>query len=282
MGKACWWDHPPPTVLADPVLPHAKCTMSCSWCAGTQRMQRAVTRAHARWVSWLRVLAAGCTLLVPQAGALSSSVSPGARRVPWPAEAAGIAQEAWNSPVPVDQRRGSELQGLMLSIRAPVGTVPPGVALAGAAPAASPHWGHDRHVPGLGGSALAPHAAVGSLWVPSLQLHLPCPHASPWGTLAGPWVPEQHPQSWPAWRETPQPASGGDAPCGGAVWCLVHPRVSPWVQGIPQHPSTGAEHPFHPHAAGFKYHREAGQASASPGSLAAGRGPRCGAHQGGL
>lgn len=53
-------DRPPPAVLADPVLlpscRHAEGTKSCSRHMGTQRMQRAVTRAHARWVSWLRGL----------------------------------------------------------------------------------------------------------------------------------------------------------------------------------------------------------------------------------
>lgn len=38
--------------LSRPFLPAAG-TVSCSRCAGTHRMQRAVTRAHARWVSWL-------------------------------------------------------------------------------------------------------------------------------------------------------------------------------------------------------------------------------------
>lgn len=113
----------------------------------------------------------------------------------------------------------------MLSIHASVRTVTPGVALAGAAPAASPQRGHDGHVPGLclgsprcRGKSLGPIPAAAPYLLPRFTLGSP---GCPLGPTAAP--PKPQTQSWPAWRETPQPGSRSDAPCGGALWGLRHP-----------------------------------------------------------
>ena len=145
-------------------------------------------------------------------------------------------------------------------------------------------------------AASPPLAALA--WLPTLLQHpweisgsrpcsctFPVPTLHPGGHLAAPWVPEQHLQILrpkAGWRgEKPpsleagvmlpveEPTGGWGTPghhCGGTEY----PRA-----GLcDQHPNTGAEHPFHPHAAGFEHWREAGQPPASLGSMAAGRGPQ--------
>lgn len=219
-GQARWWDHPPPTVLADPVLlppcRHAEGTASCSRRTDTQRMQRAVTRAHARWVSWLRGLRRR----------LQTADGPGWRAGFPPAllgqgeprgqlRLRGGAQEPQNSCL--HRAGGESSRGFMLSICAsspwpplravtpdPAGVALPAGLVALPALAASPQRGHHGRVPGrgsfssVGGSSSAPHAAaapVELLWVPSLQPHLPCPHASPRGTPRCPLGPRAAPPS---------------------------------------------------------------------------------------
>lgn len=134
---------------------------------------------------------------------------------------------------------------------------------------------------------MAPHASAappGNLRVPSLQLHLPCPHASPCGDILlslgsqsstpkslDPNLHEEKPPSLRAgvMRPMEEPTEGWGTPghhCRG--------RGYPRAGLCDQHPNTGGEHPFHPHAAGFEYHREAGQPPASLGSPAADRGPQ--------
>lgn len=218
----------PPAVLADPVLlpscQHAKGTASRS-----QRMQRAVTRAHARWVSWLR----GLRRRLQSADALDRRAElppalPGRGEPRGQLRLRGVAQEPPKSrlhPGMVAAQGDETSQGFMLSTHAGL-TVAPGksrVAWRG------PSWGYPacrlggRSLPaclapgGLcptgprwmyawcwqlllhGSSGLAPHTAaapVGPLCVPSLWLHLPCPHASPRGTprcRLGPRAAPQNP-----------------------------------------------------------------------------------------
>lgn len=142
----------------------------------------------------------------------------------------------------------------------------------------------------------SPPAAL--TWLPTLLQHpwelsgfpprsrtFPVPTLHPGGHLAVPWVPEQHPQilrpkaGWHG-EKAPSLGAGVMLPAEGHAGGWGTPGHHCGGRGYPraglcdQDPNTGSEHPFHPHAAGFKHCREAGQPPASPGSLAAGRGPR--------